>query len=186
MQNGASLKDIAEIMSLENITAIKNKLNEIEQKRMEQQQQMQQQLEQQKQQSLQIQMQMKQMDMEMMKYKTDQDNATRIMVAELQVFGMNDDVASQEAATEVADDGLDMLKTQADIFAQTEEKRLKEQELGLKDKIEKAKIDLERERMEFEMKLQKQKDQSAMEREKLKAKTALKNPTSGEGKTKKK
>jgi hypothetical protein len=193
MQNGASLKDIAEIMSLENITAIKNKLNEIEQKRMEQQQQMQQQeaemqqqLEQQKQQSLQIQMQMKQMDMEMMKYKTDQDNATRIMVAELQVFGMNDDVASQEAATEVADDGLDMLKTQADIFAQTEEKRLKEQELGLKDKIEKAKIDLERERMEFEMKLQKQKDQSALEREKLKAKTALANPTSGEAKKKKK
>jgi hypothetical protein len=187
MQNGASLKDIAEIMQLDNVTAIKAKLAEIEQQRMEQQQQLQQQeaelqqqLEQQKQQSLAIQMQMKQMDLEMLKYKTDQDNATRIMVAELQVFGMNDDVASQEAATEVADDGIDALKVQSDIFAKQEEKRLKEQEIGLKDKIEKAKIDLEKQRMEFEMKLQKQKDEAALTREKLKARTALKNKTNAE------
>jgi hypothetical protein len=196
MQNGASLRDIAEIMSLENITAIKGKLEEIEQKHMEQQQQMQQQeaemqqqLEQQKQQSLQIQMQMKQMDMEMMKYKTDQDNATRIMVAELQVFGMNDDTASQEAATEVADDGLDILKVQSDMFAAQEEKRLKEREIDMKDKIEQKKLDLEKQKMDFELKLQKQKDQAALVREKLKARTALKNKTNAEAarsKTKKK
>ena len=38
MQNGASLLDIAEIMTLENVSEIKNRLEKIEQKRMEQMQ----------------------------------------------------------------------------------------------------------------------------------------------------
>jgi len=40
MQNGASLLDIAEIITMDNVTMIKGKLEEIEQKRMEQQQAM--------------------------------------------------------------------------------------------------------------------------------------------------
>jgi polysaccharide deacetylase 2 family uncharacterized protein YibQ len=51
MQNGASLLDIAEIITMDNITMIKSKLEEIEQKRMEQVQQ-QQQAEQQAQQQM--------------------------------------------------------------------------------------------------------------------------------------
>jgi hypothetical protein len=42
MQNGASLLDITEIITMDNVTMIKNKLEEIEQKRMEQQQAMEQ------------------------------------------------------------------------------------------------------------------------------------------------
>jgi hypothetical protein len=38
MQNGASLLDIAEIITMDNINMIKNRLEDIEQKRMEQQQ----------------------------------------------------------------------------------------------------------------------------------------------------
>ena len=44
MQNGASLLDIAEIITLDNMSMIKNRLEEIEQKRMEQMQQQQNQL----------------------------------------------------------------------------------------------------------------------------------------------
>jgi hypothetical protein len=51
MQNGASLLDIAEIITLDNMSMIKNRLEEIEQKRMEQMQQ-QQQAEQQAQQQI--------------------------------------------------------------------------------------------------------------------------------------
>nr|UVM97872.1 MAG: hypothetical protein [Bacteriophage sp.]UWI24851.1 MAG: hypothetical protein [Bacteriophage sp.] len=40
MQNGASLLDIAEIITMDNISMIKSRLEEIEQKRMEQQQAM--------------------------------------------------------------------------------------------------------------------------------------------------
>ena len=40
MQNGASLLDIAEIITMDNVNMIKNRLEEIEQKRMEQQQAM--------------------------------------------------------------------------------------------------------------------------------------------------
>jgi hypothetical protein len=35
MQNGASLLDIAEIITMDNVTMIRSKLEEIEQKRME-------------------------------------------------------------------------------------------------------------------------------------------------------
>lgn len=42
MQNGASLLDIAEIITMDNVSMIKQRLEEIEQKRMEQQQQMEQ------------------------------------------------------------------------------------------------------------------------------------------------
>jgi hypothetical protein len=42
MQNGASLLDITEIITMDNVAMIKNKLEEIEQKRMEQQQAMEQ------------------------------------------------------------------------------------------------------------------------------------------------
>ena len=42
MQNGASLLDIAEIITMDNINAIKDRLADIEQKRMEQMQQQQQ------------------------------------------------------------------------------------------------------------------------------------------------
>ena len=42
MQNGASLLDIAEIITMDNISMIKSRLEEIEQKRMEQQQAMEQ------------------------------------------------------------------------------------------------------------------------------------------------
>ena len=51
-----------------------------------------------------------------------------------------------------------------------------------KREIEEAKIRLERDKMSHETSSQKQKDDAAYKREELKAKTALKNPVSGEHK----
>ena len=80
MQNGASLLDIAEIITLDNMSMIKNRLEEIEQKRMEQMQQ-QQQAEQQAQQQMAEQqnqlkeeeLMLKEAELDLEKYKVDQD-----------------------------------------------------------------------------------------------------------------
>lgn len=93
MQNGASLLDIAEIITLDNMSMIKNRLEEIEQKRMEQMQQ-QQQAEQQAQQQIAEQqnqlkeeeLMLKEAEMDLEKYKVDQDNATKITVAQLNAY----------------------------------------------------------------------------------------------------
>ena len=93
MQNGASLLDIAEIITLDNMSMIKNRLEEIEQKRMEQMQQ-QQQAEQQAQQQMAEQqnqlkeeeLMLKEAEMDLEKYKVDQDNATKITVAQLNAY----------------------------------------------------------------------------------------------------
>ena len=100
MQNGASLLDIAEIITLDNMSMIKNRLEEIEQKRMEQMQQQQQAEQQAQQQMAEQQNQLKEeelmlkeaeLDLEKYKvdqdkYKTDQDNATKITVAQINAY----------------------------------------------------------------------------------------------------
>jgi hypothetical protein len=100
MQNGASLLDIAEIITLDNMSMIKNRLEEIEQKRMEQMQQ-QQQAEQQAQQQMAEQqnrlkeeeLMLKEAELDLEKYKVDQDrykaeqdNATKITVAQINSY----------------------------------------------------------------------------------------------------
>lgn len=99
MQNGATLLDAAEILTLENMTAIKNKLAEIEEKRKELQQQQQQQEYQQQQQLQQMkneevekQMAVEREKMDLERHKIDTDNQTKISVAQMNLQ------ASQEQA----------------------------------------------------------------------------------------
>jgi hypothetical protein len=93
MQNGASLLDIAEIITMDNISMIKSRLEEIEQKRMEQQQAMEQAQAEREQQAIQMQneikeeeLMIKEAEMDLEKYKIDQDNATKITVAQLNAY----------------------------------------------------------------------------------------------------
>jgi DNA repair exonuclease SbcCD ATPase subunit len=93
MQNGASLLDIAEIITMDNVTMIKGKLEEIEQKRMEQQQAMEEAQAQREQQMIQMQnevkeeeLMIKEAEMDLEKYKIDSDNATKITVAQLNAY----------------------------------------------------------------------------------------------------
>ena len=191
MQNGASLLDIAEIITMDNISMIKSRLEEIEQKRMEQQQAMEQAQAEREQQAIQMQneikeeeLMIKEAEMDLEKYKIDQDNATKITVAQLNAYrgaeNMDQDGNGIPDPVEIAQQALAERKQASDEASKQFEFNAKIREQKMKKEIEDKKNQLERERMDHEMKLQAAKDKAAMERERLKAKTAIKNKVTGE------
>lgn len=195
MQNGASLLDIAEIITLDNMSMIKNRLEEIEQKRMEQMQQ-QQQAEQQAQQQMAEQqnqlkeeeLMLKEAEMDLEKYKVDQDNATKITVAQLNAYrgaeNMDQDMNGIPDPIEMGKQALEQQKINSDIATKQLELNNKRREIEQKREAENKKIQLEKDRMKHETELQRMSDKAAMDREKLKAKTALRNKVVGESKSK--
>lgn len=195
MQNGASLLDIAEIITLDNMSMIKNRLEEIEQKRMEQMQQ-QQQAEQQAQQQIAEQqnqlkeeeLMLKEAEMDLEKYKVDQDNATKITVAQLNAYrgaeNMDQDMNGIPDPIEIGKQALEQQKINSDIATKQLELNNKRREIEQKREAENKKIQLEKDRMKHETELQRMSDKAAMDREKLKAKTALRNKVVGESKSK--
>ena len=184
MQNGASLLEAAEILTNDNFNIIKQKLAAM-QKRQEEQAQQQQQAEAQAQQQLQqmqneakqqeLMLQEAQMDLD--RYKIDQDNATKITVAEISAYrGTEEKDANQNGIPdpmEIAKDATAQMKVREDAYSKRYESKQKRE-------IEDAKIQLEKDKMKHESQLQAQKDKAAMEREQLKARTALKNKVAGE------
>lgn len=191
MQNGASLLDIAEIITMDNVSMIKDRLAEIEQKRMEQMQQ-QQQAEQEAQAQM-IQMQnevkeeelmIKEAEMDLKKYEIDQNNATKIAVAQLNAYRgtetMDQDGNGIPDPIEIGNLALEERREASEEADRKLELNNKRRETEMKREIENKKIQLEKDRMEHEMKLQAAKDKAAMERERLKAKTAIKNKVVGE------
>lgn len=202
MQNGASLLDIAEIITLDNMSMIKNRLEEIEQKRMEQMQQ-QQQAEQQAQQQMAEQqnrlkeeeLMLKEAELDLEKYKVDQDrykaeqdNATKITVAQINSYrgaeNMDQDMNGIPDPIEIGKQALEQQKINSDIATKQLELNNKRREIEQKREAENKKIQLEKDRMKHETELQRMSDKAAMDREKLKAKTALRNKVVGESKSK--
>lgn len=191
MQNGASLLDIAEIITLDNMSMIKNRLEEIEQKRMEQMQQ-QQQAEQQAQQQMAEQqnqlkeeeLMLKEAEMDLEKYKVDQDNATKITVAQINSYrgaeNMDQDMNGIPDPIEIGKQALEQQKINSDIATKQLELNNKRREIEQKREAENKKIQLEKDRMKHETELQRMSDKAAMDREKLKAKTAIRNKVTGE------
>ena len=184
MQNGASLLEAAEVLTTDNLNLLKQKLMDM-QKRQEEAQQQQQQAEQEQAVQLQ-QMQNEQREQELMleeakmdleRYKIDQDNQTKIVVAEISAYrGTEDKDINNNGIPdpeEYAKQALEQRKIDSAEYTKRYEQRQKKE-------IEDKKIQLEKERMKHEMELQKQKDTAAMEREKLKARTQLKNKVPGE------
>lgn len=198
MQNGASLLDIAEIITLDNMSMIKNRLEEIEQKRMEQMQQQQQAEQQAQQQIAEQQNQLKEeelmlkeaeLDLEKYKidqdkYKTDQDNATKITVAQINNYhgaeNMDQDMNGIPDPIEIGKQALEQQKINSDIATKQLELNNKRREIEQKREAENKKIQLEKDRMKHETELQRMSDKAAMDREKLKAKTAIRNKVTGE------
>lgn len=191
MQNGASLLDIAEIITMDNINMIKNRLEDIEQKRMEQQQALEEQQAQREQQMIQMQnevkeeeLMIKEAEMDLEKYKIDTDNATKITVAQLQAYrGLEDQDQNDNGipdTMEIAAQALAERKQASEEAGKQFEFNAKIREQQMKEKIEDKKIQLEREKLTAAERLQKQKDEAAMQREKLKAKISLKNKVVGE------
>ena len=186
MQNGASLLEAAEVLTTDNLNLLKQKLMDM-QKRQEEVQQQQQQAEQEQAVQLQ-QMQNEQREQELMleeakmdleRYKIDQDNQTKIVVAEISSYrGTEDkdiDMNGVSDPIEIGKQALEQRKIDSAEYTKRYEQRQKKE-------IEDKKIQLEKERMKHEMELQKAKDAEAYKREELKAKTALKNRVSGEAK----
>ena len=192
MQNGATLLDVAEIITLDNVNMIKNKLEDIEQKRMQQMQQQQQA----QQRMLEEQNRVKEEELaieeakiDLDKYKTDVDSYTKITVAEINAYkgseNMDQNSNGISDVNEIASQALAERKQYSDEIAKQMELNAKLRESKDKKEIENKKIELETKRMKHETELQRMSDNAAMEREKLKAKTALKNKVVGESKTKK-
>lgn len=184
MQNGASLLEAAEILTNDNFNIIKQKLKDM-QTRQEQIQQQQQEAEAQQQQQLQqMQNEAKQQElmlqeaqMDLQRYQIDQDNQTKIAVAQINAYrGTEDMDQNDNGIPDVAELGKQALEQQK-INQEAYNKRY---EAKQKREIEDQKIQLEKDKMKHETELQKAKDDAAYEREKLKARTALKNKTSGE------
>ena len=184
MQNGASLLEAAEILTNDNFNIIKQKLKDM-QTRQEQQAQQQQQAQAEQEQKIQeMQNQAKEQElmlqeaqMDLTRYQIDQDNATKIAVAEISAYrGTEDKDANMNGIPdpmEIAKNATAEMKIRADQYT-------KDYEIKQKRDIEDQKIKLAKEQMAHESKLQKQKDYAAMERVQLKARTALKNKVTGE------
>lgn len=184
MQNGASLLEAAEILTNDNFNIIKQKLKDM-QTRQEQMQQQQQEAEAQQQQQLQqMQNEAKQQElmlqeaqMDLQRYQIDQDNQTKIAVAQINAYrGTEDMDQNNNGIPDIAEIGKQALERQKI----SEDSYNKRYEAKQKKEIEDAKIKLERDKMQHETELQKQKDSEAYRREELKAKTALKNKTNAE------
>lgn len=184
MQNGASLLEAAEILTNDNFNIIKQKLKDM-QTRQEQMQQQQQEAEAQQQQQLQqMQNEAKQQElmlqeaqMDLQRYQIDQDNQTKIAVAQINAYrGVEDMDQNDNGIPDVAELGKQALEQQK-INQEAYNKRY---EAKQKREIEDQKIQLEKDKMKHETELQKAKDDAAYEREKLKARTALKNKTNAE------
>lgn len=198
MQNGASLLDVAEIITLDNVSMIKNRLEEIEQKRIEQMQQQQQAEQQAQQQMAEQQNQLKEeelmlkeaeLDLEKYKvdqdrYKAEQDNATKITVAQINSYrgaeNMDQDMNGIPDPIEIGKQALEQQKINSDIATKQLELNNKRREIEQKREAENKKIQLEKDRMKHETELQRMSDKAAMDREKLKAKTAIRNKVTGE------
>lgn len=184
MQNGASLLEAAEILTNDNFNIIKQKLKDM-QTRQEQQAQQQQQAQAEQEQKIQeMQNQAKEQElmlqeaqMDLTRYQIDQDNATKIAVAEISAYRGTEDKDSNMNGIpdpmEIAKNATTEMKIRADQYT-------KDYEIKQKREIEDQKIKLAKEQMQHESKLQKQKDDAAMQREQLKARTALKNKVTGE------
>lgn len=184
MQNGASLLDAAEILTADNLSVMKNRLKDIVQKQEEMAQQQQEQMYQQEQaindannEIEQQKMALEEEKLNIAKYKIDQDNATRIAVAQMTAYrGAEDMDQDDDGIVDVMEIGKQAIEQQKNI----DQRYLKEYETKTKKEIEDRKASIEEKKIKAAKELQTQKDKAAMEREKLKAKTALKNKVVGE------
>lgn len=184
MQNGASLLEAAEILTNDNFNIIKQKLKDMQtrQEQVQQQQQeaeaqQQQQLQQMQNESKQQELMLQEAQMDLQRYQIDQDNQTKIAVAQINAYrGTKDMDQNDNGIPDVAELGKQAIEQQK-INQEAYNKRY---EAKQKREIEDQKIQLEKDKMKHETELQKAKDDAAYEREKLKARTALKNKTVGE------
>lgn len=209
MQNGASIVDAMDIITMDNVAMLKAKMEEIEAQRQEREnaihereQQTQLQIEQMQAEIQREKLLIDQAKLDLEKYKIDTDATVRITVAELSAYRgrteLDQDGNGVPDPIEIANSAITQQKVNAEITSKqleaankareaenkrkVEEDKVRAQEKADKNKavIEKRKIALEEKKLKNAEKIQKMKDEAAMKREQLKAKTALANKTVGE------
>lgn len=184
MQNGASLLEAVEILTNDNFNIIKQKLKDmqtrqeqIQQQQQEAEAQQQQQLQQMQNESKQQELMLQEAQMDLQRYQIDQDNQTKIAVAQINAYRGTEELDQDQNGipdpVEIGKQAIEQQKVNQEAYN-------KRYEAKQKREIEDQKIQLEKDKMKHETELQKAKDDAAYEREKLKARTALKNKTSGE------
>lgn len=184
MQNGASLLEAAEILTNDNFNIIKQKLKDmqtrqeqIHQQQQEAEAQQQQQLQQMQNEAKQQELMLQEAQMDLQRYQIDQDNQTKIAVAQINAYRGTEELDQDQNGipdpVEIGKQAIEQQKINQEAYN-------KRYEAKQKREIEDQKIQLEKDKMKHETELQKAKDDAAYEREKLKARTALKNKTSGE------
>lgn len=166
MQNGASLLDVAEIMTLDNMTAIRNKLQEIEDKRNNQAQQAQEQDQQNKLEQIQAQQEaqksmqeLESMKLELERYKIDTDNQTKIQVAEISAEQKLQDRNANGIPDILEMRKLDIeeRKTNSDIIQKQQDSDRSSRESELKTRLAEIQLETKRAEMLADMQL-KQRD----------------------------
>ena len=184
MQNGASLLEAAEILTNDNFNILKQKLKDMQtrqeqqaQEQQEQQGQQQQQLQQMQNDAKQQELMLQEAQMDLQRYQIDQDNQTKIAVAEISSYRGSEDKDANENGVP---DPMEIAKVATEKQKVTQDAYSKQYEVQQKKEIEDSKNKLAREQMKHERELQKQKDDAAYQREELKAKTALKNKVTGQ------
>lgn len=184
MQNGASLLEAAEILTNDNFNIIKQKLKDMQtrQEQMQQQQQeaeaqQQQQLQQMQNESKQQELMLQEAQMDLQRYQIDQDNRTKIAVAQINAYRGTEDMDQDQNGIP---DPIEIGKQAIEQQKINQEAYNKRYEAKQKREIEDQKIQLEKDKMKHETELQSQKDKAAMEREQLKARTAIRNKTNAE------
>lgn len=184
MQNGASLLEAAEILTNDNFNIIKQKLKDmqtrqeqIQQQQQEAEAQQQQQLQQMQNESKQQELMLQEAQMDLQRYQIDQDNQTKIAVAQINAYRGTEELDQDQNGipdpVEIGKQAIEQQKINQEAYNNRYEAKQKRE-------IEDQKIQLEKDKMKHETELQKAKDDAAYEREKLKARTAIKNKTSGE------
>lgn len=184
MQNGATLLDAAQILASDNLSTIINKLKEIEaanqeriQAAQEQEQTNQEQLIAMTNEVKEQELILKEAEMDLTKYKIDQDNTTKIAVAQMSAYrGLEDQDQDDNGIPDVMEIGKQAIEQQKANDA----RYVKEYETQIKKQIEDRKLAMEDKKLKAAKELQEIKDKNAMEREKLKTRTALKNKVAGQ------
>lgn len=128
----------------------------------------------------------KELDRELEQYKIDTDASTKITVAQINAYRMQEDWDKDGDGTpdpiQIADQALKDRQQFSQEYDKEQERKLKDKEIEQKVQLEKRKIELEEKKLKMQKEIQAAKDKAAMQRERLKAKTAIKNPVPGEKK----
>ena len=195
IQNGASMSMVAELLRTKDIGSLQNKIAMMEAEIQEQTQQAQEEearMEQELKQAerefemmkLEIEAEQNELDRELDQYKIDQDNRTRIAVAQINAYRHQDDWDQDDSGRpdpmEIGEQALKEKQFFSEQFNKDSDREFKKKELKKKEELEKKKLELEEKKLKMQKELQKMKDEAAMKRERLKSKTALRNPTGAE------